>query len=63
MTLEIWRESIFQLSWQQHGGSGLMATLGDVLDLTTSDRDWLLERIGKQRSQEANEISKVNKRR
>jgi len=31
--------------------------------MTTSDRDWFLERIGQQRSREAKEIEKAGKRR
>mgnify|MGYP001614366181 CR=1 FL=1 len=46
MTMEAWREGIFQLCWQQHGGSGLAVTLDDALELPTMDRDWLIERIG-----------------
>jgi len=34
-----------------------------VLELPTSDRDWLIERIGQQRSLEAKEIEKAGKRR
>lgn len=31
--------------------------------MTTTDRDWFLERIGQQRSREAKEIEKAGKRR
>jgi hypothetical protein len=51
------------LSWQQHGGSGLAVTLDDALELPTTDRDWLLERIGQQRSREAKELEQAAKRR
>jgi hypothetical protein len=44
---------MFQLCWQQHGGSGLAMSFGHALDLSVQDRDWLLERIGEQRSREA----------
>jgi hypothetical protein len=37
--------------------------VGDALELPTSDRDWLLERIGQQRSREAKELEKAAKRR
>jgi len=59
VTLDGWRESLFQLCWQQHGGSGLLATLDDALELATTDRDWLIERIGEQRAQEAKELEKA----
>src|SRR5690606_15077116 len=63
VTMEDWREGIFQVCWQQHGGSGLAVTLGDVLELPTTDRDWLVERIGQQRAREAKELEKAAKRR
>lgn len=53
MSLEGWREGLFQLCWRQHGGSGLGATLDEALELSTADRDWLLERIGQQRERES----------
>jgi hypothetical protein len=61
VTLEAWREGLFQLCWHQHGGSGLAFSLSDALELPTSDRDWLLERIGQQRSREAKELEKAAK--
>jgi hypothetical protein len=54
---------MFLLSWQQHGGSGLSMTWGEALDLSVKDRDWLLERIPKQRRQEAHQIEKAGKKR
>lgn len=51
------------MCWRQHGGSGLGASLSEVLAMTTTDRDWFLERIGQQRSREAKEIEKAGKRR
>ncbi len=41
---------------------GSRLTLSDALELPTSDRDWLLERIGQQRSREAKELEKAAKR-
>ncbi len=38
-------------------------TLDDALDLPTTDRDWLLERIGRQRGREAKELEKAAKKR
>ena len=63
MSLDGWRESLFQLCWQQHGGSGLAITMADALELPTSDRDWFIERMNEQRSREAKEIAKAGKRR
>jgi hypothetical protein len=63
VTIDAWREGLFQLCWQQHGGSGLVVTLADALELQATDRDWLLERIGEQRSREAKELEKASKRR
>jgi len=37
--------------------------LDEVLEMTTTDRDWFLERIGQQRSREAKEIEKAGRRR
>ena len=52
---------MFQVCWRQHGGSGLGASMSEVLELPVSDRDWLIERIGQQRSREAKEIEKASK--
>jgi len=57
--LDVWREGVFQLCWHQHGGSGLALDVGTALEMHTSDRDWLLERIGEQRSREARELEKA----
>ena len=51
------------MCWHQHGGSGLGVTVGEVLEMPTRDRDWLLERIGSQRSREAHELEQASKRR
>jgi hypothetical protein len=63
VTLDAWREGLFQLCWQQHGGSGLHVTLADALELPATDRDWFLERVGEQRAREAKELEKASKRR
>jgi hypothetical protein len=47
------------LCWQQHGGSGLLVSLGDALELQTTERDWFIERIGEQRAREAKELEKA----
>ena len=52
---------VFQLCWIQHGGSGLGLSLEEALELLVRDRDWLLERIGTQRSREAREIERAAK--
>jgi hypothetical protein len=51
------------MCWHQHGGSGLGLTMTEVLEMSTRDRDWFLERIGEQRSREARELEKAAKRR
>ena len=61
MSLDAWREGLFHLCWHQHGGSGLVLSLGDALELPMADR--LLERIGEQRTREARELEKATKRR
>ena len=63
MSLDAWREGLFHLCWHQHGGSGLQVSLADAMELSISDRDWLLERIGEQRTREAHELEKAAKRR
>jgi hypothetical protein len=63
VSLDGGREGLFQLCWRQHGGAGLGATLSEALDLSTTDRDWLLERVGQQRQREAREIEKAGRRR
>jgi len=60
---DTWRESLFQLCWRQHGGSGLGMSMGEALEMTTADRDWFIERIGDQRSREAKEIERASKKR
>ena len=54
---------MFQVCWRQHGGSGLGASMSEALEMTISDRAWLIERIGQQRSREAKKIEKASKRR
>jgi len=61
VSLDVWREGVFQLCWQQHGGSGLGATLSEAQELFITDRDWLLERIGGQRQREARELEKASR--
>ena len=41
--METWREGLFQLCWQQHGGSGLAVTLEDALDLPSDEVAALLD--------------------
>jgi hypothetical protein len=52
---------VFCLSYRPHGGSGINASLTEVLDLASSDRDWFLERLGRQRREEAAAIKKGQK--
>jgi hypothetical protein len=35
--------------------------VSEALEMTTADRDWFLERIGRQRSREAHELAKASK--
>ena len=63
MTSDAWREGMFQLCWQQHGGSGLSISMAEALELSTTDRDWFLERIGEQRNREARAIEEAARRR
>jgi hypothetical protein len=56
-----WREAAFQLCWRQHGGSGLGISWSEADDILVSDRQWLLERIGEQRAQEARDIERAGK--
>jgi hypothetical protein len=48
--------------WHPHGGSGMSLTLTEVLDLEPGVRDWLLERAGRQRQEEADAIAKAHRR-
>lgn len=63
MSLDAWREGLFQLCWHQHGGSGLQVSLADALELPVGERDWLLERIGEQRQREGRELEKAARQR
>jgi hypothetical protein len=60
--LEGWREGVFGLLWRQHGGSGLGVTYAEAMDLPLPERDWLLERIARERTREAKEIEKAGKK-
>ena len=63
MSINGWREGMFQLCWRQHGGSGLSISMTEALELSTADRDWYLERIGEQRSREARAIEQTARQR
>jgi hypothetical protein len=54
-------ESVFQLLYIQHGGSGLNVGLHDVMELEMKHIYWLLERLGEQRQKEAREISQASR--
>ena len=47
---------MFLLCWTQHGGSGLSIDYATALDLPIGDADWLVDRIGKRRAEEAKAI-------
>jgi len=55
-------ESVFQLLYTQHGGSGLHLTLSEVMELEMNRMQWLLERLGEQRKKEAHEIEQAARR-
>src|SRR5262249_47750550 len=61
LTLDDWRESLFRIGWQQHGGSGLRVSRGEALEMDVSERDWLLERIDSEREREAKAIEQASK--
>ncbi len=53
LDLHAWRESLFQLCWSPGAGRGLGITIGEALELSPADRDWLLDRVDEQRTREA----------
>lgn len=57
------REAIFQLSWMQHGGSGLSWSRAEILELELAELDWWLDRVGDQRGKEARAIERAIKKR
>lgn len=62
MALDVWRETIFALGWQQHQGSGLICDVGTAMDLEVGDALWLVERIGKQRKADNEAMRKASRR-
>jgi hypothetical protein len=54
---------MFSLCWQQHGGSGLAMSWAEAMRLDVPTRDWLLERVGRQREAEAAALSRAARRR
>ena len=60
--LDDWREGLFQMSWHQHGGSGLNISMSEALEMFVTDRDWFLKHIANQRADEARQIEKASKR-
>lgn len=63
MTDDDVREAIFQLSWIQHGGSGLGWTRTEALELDLAELAWWLERIDEQRTREARALERAARRR
>jgi len=53
---------MFRLCWHEHGGSGLVMPWSDALELELSDRNWLYERVNKQRREEARALEKAAKK-
>ena len=61
VSLEEWREGVFDLLWRQHGGSGLNVTYDQVLDMSVADHAWFVHRVREQRQREADAIEKASK--
>jgi len=57
------REIYFHLTYQQHGGSGLNWTPGDVDNLDLGELQWYLDRLTDQRRKEAAQIERANRKR
>jgi len=57
------REAIFQLSWMQHGGSGLAWNRSEILELDLAELNWWLDRVDEQRGKEARAIERAIKNR
>ena len=53
---------MFRLCWHEHGGSGLALPWSDALELDLGDRNWLYERINRQRKDEARALEKAAKK-
>jgi hypothetical protein len=53
---------MFRLCWHEHGGSGLGLSWDEALDLDLADRNWLYERVNKQRKDEARTLEKAAKK-
>jgi len=56
------RELYFQLTYKQHGGSGLNWTPADVDNCEVGEVLWQLDRLKKQREQEARAIEKAHRK-
>lgn len=52
-------EMEFLLMWRTHGGSGLGLTREEYLNLDVDRRNWYLERVEKQREDEAKAIKQA----
>ena len=57
--LEDWLEAAFQLTWHQHGGSGLAFSYEALLELPVAERNWWLARVAEQREREAEAIAQA----
>ena len=58
---EGFREAVFELTYKQHGGSGMNFTLDEVLDLEVEEIEWYRERLEDQRTREAKAIKNAGK--
>jgi hypothetical protein len=61
--LDDYREAIFQLCYQQHGGSGLNFSYEGVQQMPLSDFTWYLERLESARSKETHAIEAASPKR
>lgn len=61
MDAESMRSMIFNLCWQQHGGSGLLVTVGEAEQMTINEAIGWLKMIGDRRAAEAADIRKAAK--
>ena len=50
---EDWRELIFALVYQHHGGSGMAISWSDALDMSFDEIEWYADRASAQRQKEA----------
>ena len=62
VSFDDWLRITFALCWQQHGGSGLLITWGEALELELSERNALLDLVGERRRLESEAIKKAHEK-